>query len=56
MDAAGRLHQTSELESDLKRLLNDKLYSHRQYIGEYGEDIPEIRDWKWVTCEATYSF
>jgi xylulose-5-phosphate/fructose-6-phosphate phosphoketolase len=28
-------------------LLGEKLRAHRQYICEHGEDMPEIRDWKW---------
>jgi xylulose-5-phosphate/fructose-6-phosphate phosphoketolase len=47
MDAVDRLPQTSELGIDLKRHLNDKLYEHKRYIDRYGEDMPEIREWKW---------
>ena len=31
----------------LVQKMNDKIVEHKQYIAEYGEDLPEIRDWKW---------
>jgi phosphoketolase len=31
----------------LKQLLKDKLIEHKQYIDKNGEDLPEIRNWKW---------
>ena len=30
-----------------KRLLHDKLIEHKLYITRYGDDMPEIRDWRW---------
>ena len=30
-----------------KQALRDKRFEHKQYIAQYGEDMPEIRNWKW---------
>jgi xylulose-5-phosphate/fructose-6-phosphate phosphoketolase len=31
----------------LKQALADKLTEHREYVVEHGEDLPEIRQWRW---------
>jgi len=30
-----------------KQAIRDKLIEHKQYISRYGEDLPEIRNWRW---------
>jgi xylulose-5-phosphate/fructose-6-phosphate phosphoketolase len=47
MDAIDRLPQTGSKGTYLKQLLQDKLIHHKQYIDLNGEDMPEIRNWKW---------
>jgi len=31
----------------VKQAIRDKLFEHKQYIAQHGEDLPEIRNWKW---------
>jgi xylulose-5-phosphate/fructose-6-phosphate phosphoketolase len=31
----------------LKQELLGKLVDHRRYIDKYGDDLPEVREWKW---------
>jgi xylulose-5-phosphate/fructose-6-phosphate phosphoketolase len=47
MDTIDRLPQTGDKGIYLKQQLKDKLIEHRQYINQHGQDLPEIRDWKW---------
>lgn len=31
----------------IKQAMHEKLNEHKQYIEKHGEDMPQIRDWKW---------
>ncbi len=42
-----RLPQLGNRGAYLIQMMNDKLVEHKQYIHEYGLDLPEVRDWKW---------
>ena len=37
--------------SYLLQEMRDKLVYHKNYINEYGEDMPEVKAWKWHTPE-----
>ncbi len=47
IDVINRLPQLGDKGAKLKRMLEGKLFEHRVYINKNGEDLPEIRNWKW---------
>jgi xylulose-5-phosphate/fructose-6-phosphate phosphoketolase len=47
IDVINRLPQLSDKAAKLKLMLEEKLIEHRTYIDKHGEDLPEIRNWKW---------
>ena len=46
-DVVDRLPNLGSKGAYLKQIMKDKLIQHKQYINQYGEDMPEIRNWKW---------
>jgi xylulose-5-phosphate/fructose-6-phosphate phosphoketolase len=47
MDTLARLPQMGARADHLRQKLQDKLVEHKQYIDKHGQDMPEIRNWKW---------
>jgi xylulose-5-phosphate/fructose-6-phosphate phosphoketolase len=46
-DVIDRVPKLSRAGAYVKQFVRDKLIEHRQHITTYGEDMPEITDWKW---------
>ncbi len=46
-DVIDRVPRLSNTAAHIKQMLHNKLIEHKQYIAEHGDDMPEIRDWKW---------
>ena len=46
-DAIDRLPQLEASAGYVKQHLRAKLIEHREYIFTHGEDMPEIRNWRW---------
>ena len=46
-DAVERLPQLQSQLAYAQQFVRDKRLEHKQYIAEHGEDLPEIRNWKW---------
>jgi len=48
-DVIDRLPQLGSLAGRARQFIRAKLFAHKQYIVQHGEDMPEIRNWKWST-------
>ena len=46
-DVVDRVPRLQRVGAHFKQFLRNKLVEHKQYIREHGDDLPEIRDWKW---------
>jgi xylulose-5-phosphate/fructose-6-phosphate phosphoketolase len=47
MDVIDRVPKLHYKGAHVKQKLRDKLVEHVHYISKYGDDMPDIRDWKW---------
>ncbi len=46
-DVIDRVPHLRRVGAHFKQFLRNKLVEHKQYICRYGDDMPEVRDWKW---------
>ena len=46
-DVVDRVPRLGNVGAHFKQLLRDRLIDHHQYICEHGDDMPEIKNWKW---------
>jgi xylulose-5-phosphate/fructose-6-phosphate phosphoketolase len=47
MDVIERVPRLAGIAAHQKQLFRTRLIEHKLYIAEHGDDMPEIRDWKW---------
>jgi xylulose-5-phosphate/fructose-6-phosphate phosphoketolase len=46
-DVVDRVPSLGSKGDYLKQQMRDKLIEHKHYIDQHGQDLPEIRNWKW---------
>jgi xylulose-5-phosphate/fructose-6-phosphate phosphoketolase len=46
-DVIDRVPRLRNIAAHIKQDLRNKLIEHKRYIAKHGDDMPEIRDWKW---------
>jgi xylulose-5-phosphate/fructose-6-phosphate phosphoketolase len=50
-DVVDRLPDVGGRSAYVKQTLRDKLIEHKEDIVKHGEDMPEIREWRWAQCQ-----
>ncbi len=46
-DVVDRVSVLEKIGAYLKQDMRNKIIEHKEYIAKHGEDMPEIREWKW---------
>src|SRR3954471_14454193 len=52
-DVIDRLPQLGYTAAYAKQFTRDKLIEHNAFIRKYGEDMPEVREWRWSPAAPT---
>lgn len=47
LDVVDRVPRLEMLHGYIRQMIEGKIIDHKRYIQAHGEDMPEIRDWKW---------
>jgi len=47
MDVIDRVPALEKIGAHQKQAMRDKLVEHKRYVDTHGDDLPEVRDWKW---------
>ncbi len=47
LDVVVRTPKLEPLHAYIRQMMEGKIIDHKRYIHTYGEDMPEIRNWKW---------
>jgi len=47
-DVVDRVPSLGARAAYTKQYIRDRLIDHKEFVDKYGEDMPEIRDWKWT--------
>jgi xylulose-5-phosphate/fructose-6-phosphate phosphoketolase len=47
-----RVPRLARVGGHVQQMLRDKLVDHQHYVREYGDDMPEVKEWKWTGGRA----
>ncbi len=49
-DVIDRVPKLGASAAYVKQAMHEKLVEHKEYVTKHGEDMPEIRNWKWPSA------
>lgn len=52
-DAIQRVASLTDKADAILDALEEKIAEHHRYVREYGEDVPEVRNWKWPSQQGS---
>jgi xylulose-5-phosphate/fructose-6-phosphate phosphoketolase len=52
IDVVERVPRLQSRAAGLIQQMREKLIAHRQYVNTWGDDMPEVKNWKWSGTEA----
>ncbi|HZT59369.1 MAG TPA: phosphoketolase family protein [Pyrinomonadaceae bacterium] len=47
MDVIERVPKLNVVGAHTKQAMRDRLIEHKHYIARHGDDVPDVRDWRW---------
>lgn len=47
IDVIERVPKLERVAAHVKQRMRDRLIEHKEYITQHGDDLPEVRNWKW---------
>jgi xylulose-5-phosphate/fructose-6-phosphate phosphoketolase len=46
-DVIDRVPKLGSIAAYAKQAMQYKIIEHKERVAKYGDDLPEVRDWKW---------
>jgi xylulose-5-phosphate/fructose-6-phosphate phosphoketolase len=51
-DVVDRVPSLGSRVAYVKQVIRDKLIDHKRYVREHGQDMPEVREWRWSPTDT----
>jgi xylulose-5-phosphate/fructose-6-phosphate phosphoketolase len=51
LDVIERVPQLGARAAYVHKAMHDFLFQHKQYTRQHGDDMPEVREWRWSPAE-----